>query len=135
MKKRPRVKIFRNHELVDRHSTVIRSDQAENLKKLGKPKMKKAVPGAPFKLTSKTSVPIYTAGKMIKCFACEKISPTKRMYRYGHSSSGEVILCEKCDENAEMRSFCRLDALDFPRKAIRIGKSPAQLLRVYKDEE
>lgn len=76
---------------------------------------------ADLKLISKGSTQIYSAGKIIVCHACRKVSPNKRMYSYRRSSKGAVTLCESCDESAELRSFYDLDGLDFPRKKFRIG--------------
>jgi hypothetical protein len=119
-KPKARIKILRNNELVDPHSTKIRSDQAEKLKSLADATVRRAKPTSRIKLVSKKPDEIYTAGKIINCDACKKINPTKRMYRYRNSSRGQIILCERCDENAEVRSFRGLDALDFHRKEIKI---------------
>jgi hypothetical protein len=122
MSKKPklRVKVLRNGEPVDPHSTQIRSDQAEKLKKERPPAIRRTLPDAPIKLNSKIPEIIYSAGQNLKCDQCEKISPTKRMFRYRSTSRGSVTLCEICDEKAEVRSFFKLDALDRYRKQIKV---------------
>jgi len=115
------VKVFRNGEPVDPQSTEIRTDQSERLKKERPPVIRRTLPDAPVKLNSKTPGSIYSVGKTLKCDQCEKINPTKRMFRYKNSSRGQILLCETCDERAEVRSFYKLDALDFPRKEYKVG--------------
>jgi hypothetical protein len=119
-KPKPRIKVLRNGEPVDPHSTQIRSDQSEKLKKERPPAIRHTSPDAPIKVNNKTPEIIYSAGKNLKCDQCEKTNPTKRMFRYRNSSRGQILLCERCDEQAEVRSFYKLDALDFPRKEYKV---------------
>ncbi len=123
MHRKPRIKVLRNSELVDPLSPRIRSDQSEKLKNLEAISIRSVKRKDPVKLSTKKPTEIYTAGKVIVCAACKRTNPSKRMYRYRHSSRGQIILCEACDESAEVRSFCRLDALDFHRKEIKIVES------------
>lgn len=120
MRKVKRVKIIRNGELVDSTSPQIRTDQGEKLKRLGTTSFRRTKATEPVKLCAGKPVEIYTANKIITCSGCRKVNPTKRMNRYARTSRGQVILCESCDENAEIRTFCNLDALDFPRKKIKV---------------
>lgn len=115
-----RIKVIRNGEPFDPNSTQIRTDQVDRLKKERPPVIRSTSPDAPVKLNSKTGEVIYSAGKKIVCEQCKKINPTKRMFRYKNSSRGQILLCEKCDELAEVRSFYKLDALDFPRKEYKV---------------
>jgi hypothetical protein len=115
-KVRPKIKIIRKGEPVDPHSTHIRSDQSAKLKDAALAKIRKVKNDAAVLLKSKTSTPIYSTGKLLKCDGCQEVNPTKRMYKYNRSSQGRIILCERCDEDAELRTFYKLDALDWPRK-------------------
>lgn len=113
------MKIKRNGKLIDLgdpHSTRIRAEQVEKLKRLATVTIRRVKNDRSIRLQSKTSTPIYSTGKLIKCDGCQKISPTKRMHQYSRSSRGAIILCERCDESAERRTFFKLDALDHPRK-------------------
>lgn len=120
-KKKPgKIKVIRKGELVDPRSTEIRSDQAKRLKQVPRPEIKRVQPNDQIKLVSRKIDPVYTAGKLIECASCKQISPTKSMYRYKASSRGTIILCEKCHDAAEVRSFYKLDALDSVRRKIKI---------------
>lgn len=119
-KVRPRIKIIRKGEPVDPHSTHIRSDQSAKLKGAALAKIRKVKNDDAVLLKSKTSTPIYSTGRIIKCNGCQKMSPTKRMYKYSRSSRGMIVLCERCDEDAELRTFYKLDALDWPRKLYKV---------------
>jgi hypothetical protein len=118
------IKILRNSEAVDRNSSAIRSDQSAALKALcNNPPttVVKRDTESRVKLNTNKAEKLYTAGKTIICAGCERLSPTKVMYKYKNTSRGEVILCQKCYEDAEVRSFQGLDALDRKRKRIKIG--------------
>lgn len=119
-KGKPKIKVIRNGETVDPHSTQIRIDQSKRLKTPRPPTIRNVGSDHPVKLNSKAPRQIYTAGIFVECTACKVSSPTKRMYEYPQSSRGRIVLCESCDEIAELRSFYKLDALDRPRKQYKV---------------
>jgi hypothetical protein len=116
-KKPPRKpRIVRRGELLDPTSTQIRMEQSEKLKKPRQPTLRIATEDEPVKLISKDPTFLYTSGKTrLQCDHCDRTNPTKRMFVYEQSSHGKVTLCETCDEEAEVRSFYKLDAMDSRR--------------------
>ena len=120
-KARTRPKVIRNGEPVDKNSTQIISDQREKLMASESVERHQVDEGDPIKLNSTKTEEIYTAGQSIECSNCSGISPSPRMYRYKSTSRGPATLCEGCDEDAEVRSFYKLDALDKYRKKPKVG--------------
>jgi len=116
-----KIRVIRKGESVDPRSTQIRSDQAERLKLERSPQTTSVLRQDHVKLMGSRLDPIYTAGKLLECAGCVKVSPTRRMFHYKKSSRGPIYLCESCHDLAEVRSFYALDALDRGRRKVKVS--------------